>query len=166
MTVAAAITILAAAALLSMSCGTRLFAARSAVQQFDAALAYAQALASAGGDGATIVFSQRKTGDGAVTDGFVLTVYSGRPTSANALQPASIPPLISVGDVAESKLGAPPFSVFLNASGHAGAARGAVSAGSVLASDPGCPPGEAGVTLVFRDPRAAVTRSIACNAVP
>jgi type II secretory pathway pseudopilin PulG len=157
--VAVAIAIVAAVALVALNQGGRPYAAQSSVQQFDAALAYAQSLAATSGNGATMVFAPSG-------DGFVLTLYSGRPTSTTALSEAHLAATHIVGSVVEAKLGGAPFSVFLNGAGHASAASGAVAPGSVIASDPGCPAGESSVTLTFSDPRQSVTRSLPCGSVP
>lgn len=157
--VAVAIAVLAIVAFVALNQGERPYAAQSSVQQFDAVLAYADALAATSGNGATMVFSPSG-------DGFVLTLYSGRPTSATALSEANLAPIHMVGSVSEEKLGAPPFSVFLNGAGHASAASAAIAPGSVIASDPGCPAGESSVTLTFSDPRQSVTRSLPCGSTP
>lgn len=153
--VAVAIAVVAAVAFVALNQGQRPYGAQSSVQQFDAVLAYADSLAATGGNGATMVFSPSG-------DGFVLTVYSGRPTSATALSEAHLAPMHTVGTLSEAKLGAPPFSVFIDGAGHASAASGAVTPGSVIASDPGCPAGESSVTLTFSDARQNVMRSIPC----
>ncbi|HKU68716.1 MAG TPA: hypothetical protein VJP85_13140, partial [Candidatus Baltobacteraceae bacterium] len=89
----AAIAMLIAAAVFGFARGSRAFAMRSAISQFDAALAYAQALAANSGNGATLVFQPRAISGGAVLPGFKLVVYSGRPTSAGALAQAAIAPV-------------------------------------------------------------------------
>ena len=157
--VAVAIMVLVTVAFVSFAQGARSYAGQSGVQQFDAALAYAQSVAANSGNGATLVFAPSG-------DGFVLTVYSGRPTSANALSESSIVPVRGTSSVSEAQLGAPPFTVFLNGAGHASASHGAVGPGSVIANDPGCPAGETSVTLKFSDPRTNVTRSLSCRSVP
>lgn len=156
---AVAIAMVAAAAFAALAQGAHAYGAQSAVQQFDAVLADAQAIAANSGNGATLVFAP----DGG---GFSLTVYSGRPTSANALRASGMAPIGAAGNVSEARLGAPPFSVFLNGAGHASALRGAVAPGSVIANDPGCPAGETSVTLQLRDPRTSVTRSLSCRSAP
>lgn len=157
--VAVAIAVLAAVAFVALNQGERPYAAQSSVQQFDAALAYADSLAATSGNGATIVFSPS-------ADGFVLTVYSGRPTSATALSEAHLAPLHAIGTVSEAKLGDAPFSIFLNGAGHASASSTAAAPGSIIASDPGCPAGETSVTLTFTDPRESITRTIPCGSTP
>jgi type II secretory pathway pseudopilin PulG len=161
--VAAAIAVLIAAAFWSLSQGARAFGVRSATTQFDAALAYAQTLAANSGNGATMVFERRVSADRSTVPGFVLTVYSGRPTSAGALRPSSLAPITSNGDISEAKLGSVPFTIFLNSAGHASGMRAAVMTGTVIATDPGCPAGENSVTLTLSDPRTSDTRAIPCN---
>jgi hypothetical protein len=136
---------------------------RSSVDQFDGALAYARALAANSGNGATMVFERRTASDWSDAPGFILTIYSGRPTSAAALARTALPPIVSIGDVDEAKLGGVPFTLFLNSAGHASAMRGAVLPGTILAGDPGCPSGESGIVLTFSDGRASDTRTIPCN---
>ena len=58
----------------SQSQGARAFGMQSAASQFDGALAYAHALASNSGNGATLVFDRRSSGDGTEAAGFVLTI--------------------------------------------------------------------------------------------
>jgi type II secretory pathway pseudopilin PulG len=161
--VASAIAVLAAVAFFSLSQGARAFSMRSATAQFDAALSYAQALASTSGNGATMVFARRLGPDGAPMPGFVLALYAGRPTGANALQPAPMPPLQSPGDLAEARLGDVPFTIFLDGAGHASGMTGTVGSGTVISTDPGCPPGETGIVLRFSDSRAVDTRSVPCD---
>lgn len=160
--IAAAIVALIAAAFFMLSQGARAFGMRSAAEQFDAELSYAQALAAASGNGSTIVFDRRLGPGGSVLPGFILTVYSGRPTAAGAMRKAPTAPMQSAGDVSEAGLGEVPFTIFLNGAGHASGMAGV--AGAVLASDPGCPPGESRVVLTFSDPQSSYTRTIPCNA--
>jgi prepilin-type N-terminal cleavage/methylation domain-containing protein len=158
-----AIIAMIAAALWTLPQGARRNAMTSAASQFDAALAYAQALAASSGNGATMVFEERVSALGSPIPGFVLSVYSGRPTAAGALKAAPMPPMQSVGEVREAKLGNVPFTIFLNSAGHASGMIGKVNTAGVLASDPGCPAGESSIVLTFSDPRTSGTRSIACN---
>jgi hypothetical protein len=158
-----ALLALLAAAGVWLSGAAQAYGMRSATTQFDSILAYAQALAAAGGNGATLVFDRRSGAQQSALPGFVLTVYAGRPTTAGAMQQAAVPPLISTAEVQEARLGAVPFTVFLNSAGHASAMTGAVTPEAVVASDPGCPPGESSVVLTFADPRAADARSIPCD---
>ncbi|HLI94990.1 MAG TPA: hypothetical protein VKT72_02765 [Candidatus Baltobacteraceae bacterium] len=157
--IVAAIVVLIAAASLWLAQGARAYGMRSATRQFDAVLGYAQALAATSGNGATLVFTSPASGDG-----FVLTVYSGRPDAPGAIHLAPMAPLTSAGNVREAKLGAVPFTIFLNGAGHASGTAEAVTPRTVLTSDPGCPPGESSIVLTFSDPRATDTRTITCNA--
>lgn len=161
--IAAAIAVLIAAAFWALPQGARSFGAASAASQFDSAIAYAQALAATSGNGATIVFDRRLPEAGSPLGGFTLTVYSGRPTAAGALKRAPMAPMTSTGDVQEAKLGSVPFTIFFDSAGHAGGMSGAVSPGTALARDPGCPAGETSLTLTFADPRTSSTRSVACG---
>ncbi|HET9096710.1 MAG TPA: hypothetical protein VFN37_08615 [Candidatus Baltobacteraceae bacterium] len=158
-----AVTVLIAVALWALPQGARSFGMASAASQFDSAIAYAQALAANSGNGATIVFDQRLSEAGSPAGGFTLTVYSGRPTAAGALEKAPMAPMTSSGDVRETRLGNVPFTIFLDSAGHASGMSGAVTAASMLASDPGCPAGESSVVLTFSDPRTSSSRTIACN---
>lgn len=157
--VAAAIFVVAAAAFLTLTQGGRVYSGRSSLSQFDAALAYGQALAATSGNGATLVFSA-PTQVGAAFD---LTVYSGRPTGASALRQGSLPMLHLPGSIFEAGLGGVPFTIFLNSAGHASGSRGAVSPGSVIARDPGCPAGERAIALTFSDSHGSRMRTIPCN---
>ena len=150
-----AVVAMVAIATVGFSQGARLYAAGSSVREFDAALAYARALAATSGNGATLVFAS----DGRVT------VYAGRPTSINALSPSALAPHVVPAAIREAELGAPPFTVFLNSAGHASAMRGAVLPGTIIASDPGCPAGETSVALSFADATSAVTRELPCNTI-
>lgn len=156
--VVAGIAALLAMAALALAQGGRPFAARSAAVQFDAAFAYAQSLAANSGNGATLGFSA----DGS-SGGFVLTVYSGRPTAAAAMQQAPMAPIRAAASLTEAKLGAVPFTVFLNSAAHGSAMRGTVSSGTVMSSDPGCPTGESAIKLTFGDGRDSEMRTIPCN---
>jgi hypothetical protein len=113
----------------------RVFGTQSATQQFDAALAYAQAYARGSGNGATLVFRKRAAADGTALPGFELRAGTLAPMPVDA-------------NVTEAKLGAPPFTISLDGAGHASA----------------CPPGEDAVTLAFSDSRATAVRTIPCNA--
>jgi len=163
--IVAAIVAMLAALAAGISQGARATAARSAAVDFDALIAYAQTIAATSGNGATAVFAPRVDVQGAPMRGFTLTIYAGRPTANGALRRAPIAPLISAADVTENALGPPPFTVFFDGSAHAGAARGDLSAGAPLSSDPGCPPGERAVGLAFGDALARVSRSLPCSAV-
>jgi prepilin-type N-terminal cleavage/methylation domain-containing protein len=162
--IAVAIVVLCAAAGIGLAQGARAFGMRSSTGQFDAVLAYAQSLAAASGNGATIGFDKNVAPGGAALPGFVLTVYAGRPTAAGAMHQSSLAPLQSPGTVTEAKLGGVPFTIFLNSAAHASATVGTVTTASVLAADPGCPPGESAVVLKFADARSSDARTIPCNA--
>jgi hypothetical protein len=136
---------------------------RSAAAEFDAAIAYGRTIAATSGNGATLVFNRRLDANGSVTPGFVLTLYAGRPTTAGALQLARIAPVLSSGEVAEAKLGAVPFTLFLDSAGHVSGMSGAFVPGTVLATDPGCPSGASSLVLTFSDPHATDTRTLPCN---
>jgi prepilin-type N-terminal cleavage/methylation domain-containing protein len=136
---------------------------RNAADDFDADLAAARAIAASSGNGATIAIVPRATG------GFVLRVYSGRPTAANAVQPANVAQLTSAASVREATFGTPPFALFFDSAGEpTGAAsypnvdaQGNVTF-AMIAQQPPCPPG--GITLTFGDAQGAtVTRTLACT---
>jgi prepilin-type N-terminal cleavage/methylation domain-containing protein len=158
-----AIVVLFAAAALGLANGARAFGMRSATNQFDAALAYAQSLAATSGNGATIAFDKNIAAGGSVLPGFELIVYSGRPSAAGALANSSLAPMRSAATISEAKLGGVPFTIFLNSAAHASGMSGTVTTATVLASDPGCPPGESSVVLTFSDARSSDTRTIPCN---
>lgn len=162
--IVAAIGVLIAASFFTWPRGARTFAASSGAAQFDAALAYAKALAANSGNGATLVFGKRIAGDGAVLGGFTLTIYAGRPSGAGAMQIAQVPPMQFTADVTEAKTGGVPFTIFLNGAGHASAIATAVTPGTVIAADPGCPAGETALVVTLSDPRASAARTLACNA--
>jgi hypothetical protein len=155
--IAAAIAILMAAALFQLARGSRPFATASAASSFDAAIAFAKSVASTSGNGATLVFTP------ASPAGFTLRIYSGRPTSSNALS-ISGPRVSSEADVSEAVLGGPPFTIFFDGSGAASAQHGAVTPGEVQASDPGCPAGEPAVRLTFKTGSITAVRTLACQA--
>lgn len=157
-----AIAVLIAVAVFAWSQGARAFAMRSAVDQFDAVLADAQATAASSGNGATLVFD--KPAGSAAGSGFTLTLYSGRPSGSGAMRNAGVPPLQSASAVSEARLGGVPFTIFLNAAGHASGIAGAVSPSSAVTSDPGCPPGEDSIVLTFSDARSSAVRVLPCNA--
>jgi hypothetical protein len=141
-----------------MTTGARPMAMRSSVTQFDAALAYARALAATSGNGATLLLTPR------APVGFLIAVYSGRPTAADALSPAGIAPLSADGDVAEATLGKPPFAIYLNSAGHASMARTAAGATPSPTSEPACPPSGQWM-LTFSDARTSTapeTRLLHC----
>jgi hypothetical protein len=156
--IVAAIFVLVMAAALVLSAGSGTLETRAATSQFDGALAYAQSLAATSGNGATLVFSSDE-------GGFTLTTYAGRPNAAGAMRQAPIAPFAANAHVSEAKLGPAPFTVFLNGEGHASGIKGAVSPGTVIANDPGCPSGESSIVLTFEDPHYSHTRTIPCKIV-
>lgn len=139
-----------------------------AAADFDAALLEAREIAATSGNGATLVFAPRRAG-GNGTQGFELRVYRGRPTAAGAVQPTAAMPVTGAAGVRESRLGAPPFAIFLGASGDVSGEGGYPSFdanGSAsfapIASEPPCP--SDGFTIVFFTNAASQSRALACAA--
>ena len=130
--IVAAIVITVAAFALSASNGLHPMAMRSALSQFDAALAYGKAVASTSGNGATLLVTLRESG-------FAIAIYSGRPTAADALKPAGIAPLLADGSIREVTVGAPPFAIFLDAAGHAALAAFSGATPAPMPAQPACP---------------------------
>jgi hypothetical protein len=157
--VAAALATLLAAAAWTASQGSRMLEAHAAAGQFDALLAYGRALASSGGNGATIAF----TPEGSQVR---LTLYSGRPNGAPVLA-APIPPLVVGVSVSESALGAPPFSIFIDGAGYASGEAAYPAASATpwpsISAEPSCPPAGA-YTVSFSAGPAVETRRLACPA--
>jgi hypothetical protein len=110
----------------------RLFETRSSVTVFDELLAHARTLASANGGVATISFATSPSGSGTVV----------------ALSPPDIPPETLRADVSEATLGMPPFTISVDAYGHA------------LAPEP-CP-AAGGFTLTLSAGPASETRFLPC----
>jgi prepilin-type N-terminal cleavage/methylation domain-containing protein len=140
--------------------GARPIAMRSALTEFDAALAYGKALAATSGNGATLAFAPTDSG-------FRIDVYSGRPTAPGALHPAGIAPFVLDGGVGEATMGAPPFALFLNSAGHASMAAFSGPAPAPMSSEPACPSGGRWV-LTFTDSAgvslaAQRSRTLACQ---
>ncbi|HET7813056.1 MAG TPA: prepilin-type N-terminal cleavage/methylation domain-containing protein [Candidatus Baltobacteraceae bacterium] len=133
--------------------GTKPAAAASSALAVDAAVSKAQSIAATSGNGATLQFS-------AVTNGTAIRVYSGRPNGVSAMTQAA-PDTNTFATIAESSLGAAPFAVFFDSSGHASAMSGMVDPAAAIASDPGCPAAGA-VTLLISDPRDRVQRTLPC----
>ena len=113
-----------------------------ATSDYDAALASARGIAITSGNGATLVFAPRSGG----VPGFALRAYSGRPASAGAVIATTVMPVDSDATVTEATLGAPPFAIFIGASGHASgkAAYPSIDARGnatfpVVANEPGVP---------------------------
>ncbi|HTX59371.1 MAG TPA: prepilin-type N-terminal cleavage/methylation domain-containing protein [Verrucomicrobiae bacterium] len=140
-----------------------------ATDDYDAALASARATAMTGSNGATLAFLPRTLGS-QVVPGFLLRVFAGRPTAANAVSATTAMPVVSDATVSEKTLGAPPFAIFIGASGHASgrASYPSVdSAGNVsfaaVENEPACPSG--GFVLTFVSPQGAtMTRTLPCIA--
>ncbi len=142
-------------------------ALRGAVNDFDSALAVARQLAATSGNGATLAFVPRT--DGAY--GFVLRVYSGRPTAANAVIATNTMAVLSNATVSEATYGSPPFAIFLSSGGYPTGKASYPSIDSsgnasfpVVAKQPPCPSG--GIVLTFASPQGVTqTRSLKCNVV-
>ncbi len=86
----------------SMSFGNRAFETQSAATIFDAQLAHARTVASAGGN-ATLSFAVAPSGSGTVV----------------SISPADAPPETLRADVSEPVLGKPPFTITVDAYGRA-----------------------------------------------
>ncbi len=135
-----------------------------ATSDYDAALSTARALATTSSNGATLVFAPI-----AGRSGFSLRVYAGRPSSSNTVQPTTAMPVTSDAVVSEKTLGAPPFAIFVAASGHvSGKASYPVIDASGNATfapipgEPACPMG--GFVLTFSAPSgASATRTLPCT---
>ena len=144
--------------------GMRPAALRNAADDFDANLAAARAIAGTSGNGATIAFLPR-TG----TSGFVMRVYSGRPTASGVVRRTSVMDLTSGATVSEATAGAPPFAIFLSSAGFASATGrypNVAADGSVafpaIARQPACPVG--GIVLTFTSAQgASERRTLPCN---
>ena len=153
--IAAALSVLMAAALFSHAAGERIFAARSAIDMLDAQIAQARAIAATGGNGATLVFVP-------APNGFGMRLYQGRPNAAGALSPAG-PRFTSAAEIREAALGAPPFTVFFDGAGHASAMAGAQDGASLVVSEPACPGAGGAVVLEVADSRLNAGRQLACK---
>lgn len=151
LTIAAGIMCLMLAAALPLAGALRPAAAPAAGNQFDAAVAYARSLAATSGNGSMLTIQ-----------GQTITIYAGRPTAPGALEQSGGPLTISA-TISESALGPAPLTIFFDALGDAGAMRGAVSPGQVVATDPGCPATETALVLRIADPRVTLTRSLPCK---
>jgi len=137
--IVAAIVMTMAALVVAAFQNSRPFGMRSAVNQFDASVAYARAVAAGSGNGATIVFVPRRDVQGLLLPGFNAQIYSGRPNSLGPIAKVPVGTFSSTGDISEAALGKPPFSLFFNGAGHASGARGVVTANTTMPADPGCP---------------------------
>jgi prepilin-type N-terminal cleavage/methylation domain-containing protein len=163
-TVAIAVILLAAGGywMLSMRPG----ALRSALDDFDANLAAAKAIAATSGNGATLIFEPQTNGSA----GYTLAVYSGRPTAAGAVTATNTMIASSAATVSEAHFGTPPFAIFLSSAGYptGKAAYPTLSGGvpnfTTIATEPPCPTG--GIELTFASPQGVTaTRTLPCNAV-
>ena len=132
-----AIVVVVSAIAWGFTSGDRAFATQSAATIFDARLAHARAIAATSGGAATLVFTPASPGPGAVV----------------SLAPESdgVPPETLRADVSEASLGPPPFSLAIDAAGHA------------TASQP-CPPA-GGYTLNFAAGAASESRFLPCPVV-
>lgn len=140
-----------------------------ATDDYDAALTSARALAMTGANGATMVFAPRSLGSETVT-GFTLRVYAGRPTVANAVTATNTMPVVSDATIADATLGAPPFSIFIGASGRVSGSAAypkispkGVATFAAIATEPACPVN--GFVLTFTSPQGAtMKRTLPCIA--
>lgn len=163
--VAVGITVILLAAggywMLSMRPG----ALRGALDDFDANLATAKALAASSGNGATLVFAPQPNG----APGFTLRVYSGRPNAANAVTATNTMIASSATSVSEAHFGNPPFAIFLNSAGYPTGSPNYPTLDAqenptfgVIAQQPPCPTG--GIELTFTSPQGVTaTRTLPCN---
>lgn len=139
--------------------GQRGGALRSSVRLFDGVLHHAQSVAAGSGDGATIVVAPRP-------GGATLYVYAGRPDAPGGIVQQG-PPVDIEAAVAETALGEPPFSIFLDSAGHAAGLAGypdfssGTAAFAPIASEPACP-ASGGYTIVFTSGAASDSRSLVC----
>jgi prepilin-type N-terminal cleavage/methylation domain-containing protein len=163
-TVAIAVILLAAGGvwMLSMRPG----ALRGALDDFDANLAAAKAIAATSGNGATLVFEPQSNG----SPGYTLAVYSGRPTATGAVTATNTMIANSAATVSETHFGSPPFAIFLSSAGYPTGKAGypTLSSGvpnfTTIASEPPCPSG--GIELTFTSPQGVTaTRTLPCNVV-
>ena len=148
--------------LLSMHPG----ALRGALDDFDANLASAKAIAASSGNGATLIFEPQANG----SLGYTLRVYSGRPTAAGAVTQTNTMIANSAATVKEAHFGNPPFAIFLSSAGYPTGKAGypTVNAGvpnfTTIATEPPCPAG--GIELTFTSPQGVTgTRTLPCNVV-
>jgi prepilin-type N-terminal cleavage/methylation domain-containing protein len=162
-TVAIAVILIAAGGvwMLSMRPG----ALRGALNDFDANLASAKAIAATSGNGATLIFEPQSNG----SPGYTLSVYSGRPTTAGAVTATNTMVANSAATISEAHFGNPPFAIFLSSAGYpTGSANyPSLSDGvpnfTTIATEPPCPSG--GMELTFTSPQGVTgTRTLPCNA--
>ena len=116
-----------------LSSGNRLFETRSAATIFDALFAHARAVAATNGGTATLTFAPAPSGSGAVVSLVPLV---------------DVPPQTLRADVSEAALGRPPFSISVDAYGHATA--------------PGPCPAAGGYSLTFKAGAASEVRLLPC----
>ncbi len=148
--------------LLSMHPG----ALRGALDDFDANLAIAKAIAASSGNGATLIFEPQTNG----SLGYTLRVYSGRPTAAGAVTQTNTMIANSAATVKEAHFGSPPFAIFLSSAGYPTGKAGypTVTSGvpnfTTIATEPPCPAG--GIELTFTSPQGVTaSRTLPCNVV-
>ena len=164
--VTVAITVILIAAggywMLSMRPG----ALRGALDDFDANLAAAKAIAATSGNGATLIFEPPSNG----STGYALTVFSGRPTAPGAVKSTNTMIANSGATVKEAHFGNPPFAIFLSSAGYPTGTAGypTLSGGvpnfTTIATEPPCPSG--GIELTFTSPQGVTaTRTLPCNVV-
>jgi type II secretory pathway pseudopilin PulG len=140
-------------------------ALRGALDDFDANLATAKAIAASSGNGATLVFAPQPNG----ALGFTLRVYSGRPNAASAVSPTNAMIASSPASVSEAHFGKPPFAIFLNSAGYPTGSANYPTLDAqenptfgVIAQQPPCPSG--GIELTFTSPQGvAATRTLPCD---
>ncbi|MEO9170002.1 MAG: prepilin-type N-terminal cleavage/methylation domain-containing protein, partial [Candidatus Baltobacteraceae bacterium] len=145
-------------------------ALRNALDDFDANIAVARAVAAGSGNGATLTVLPRIDANGNALPGFALRVYSGRPNAAGAVQPANVMPIESSASIEAAQIGKPPFSIFLSSAGHPSAVASypavdshGVASFRVLSSQPPCP--APAIVLTFTSPQGATeTRTLQCAA--
>lgn len=132
-----AVIVIVSAIAWGVSSGDRAFAAQSAATIFDAQLAHARAIAASSGSAATLVFTPASPGPGAVI--------------SLAPDPDGVPAETLRADVSEASLGSPPFSLAIDAVGHATASQPCPAAG--------------GYTLNFSAGPASASRFLPCPVV-
>jgi prepilin-type N-terminal cleavage/methylation domain-containing protein len=161
-TVAIAVILIAAGGvwMLSMRPG----ALRGALNDFDANLAAAKAIAGTSGNGATLIFEPQSNG----SPGYTLSVYSGRPTASGAVTATNTMIANSAATISETHFGNPPFAIFLSSAGYpTGSANyPSLSDGTpnftTITTEPPCPSG--GIELTFTSPQGVTaTRTLPCN---
>lgn len=168
MTVAVGILALLLLAGAGFALGSRPLAIRTAVQQFDAQLHAARALAASTGNGATVVVQPLFSADGTRRQGFKALVYAGRPTGS-AMAASGIAPIASEADIEEASIGAPAFGIFISSSGHVSMQNGFPSSAefdrvptTAIAAEPACPAAN-GYTLIFRANGSTETIQLPCG---